>query len=722
MNIFNKLSSVVLLLFGTSQSVGKNITQIIDDKCIKLDYLLLCNNVNSCPDNYHICNTYDNDILLKNENYYKNISETYFTNIGSNNDKCELCKDNQYNEVITIEPLFKGSLGIDKQYCMIDNKRIKYGYGVKLTKCISCICGESETRCINTCNYNRKNTFISTVKTGLENCIGLKKSNTKKITCLEYENKFNNKKEHLKNLACCVDNACYLRNCKSCMNYGNREMCNECDKGYYFNTYSKNKCHGEDQVYEICGGHYSLDEKSQTFSCLKCVNGVKVYNNSTERYRCVCNRGFYGNECEKNYDLVYCSGNGVYDINNKYCICDGEYEGIYCKTNIFHSCLNGVYNKIKEGCICDYGFTGTNCEIKIHCIYGDITNGKCICRDGFSGNKCDIPFTETSFIQNKNNAYVNSFNINSCKNGLLINNTCSCFNGFTGIGCGKTICKNGNYDLSNKTCICVDGYYGKYCELDCFERCSYNGNICGSKNFGKCLCNNGWYGDKCDIFQVNMKKRENHFSLTSSINISYITNGFNFSIKMLENKMSNTLPFKVNTELNMKNNKLLPRIRNLKYINQPNLIINTTIGLNYVHDNYYIYPNNDYNLSYNSGKIINITHMDNINSYYIYVEQPNLVNITSYEVKKRETDNNFDFANYVLTNYWTIIICCLLILTVSVFIITRVIRKRNGIQYEKNKNLSVNRDGSNKTYLDITQPDMIIITRNALHRTINHKS
>jgi hypothetical protein len=545
-----------------------------------------------------------------------------------------------------------------------------------------------------------------------------------------------------KNLACCVDNACNLRNCKSCMSYGTNEICNVCEEGYYFNTYSQNKCHSLEQIDEICDGYYSLDSIKQTFECLKCNNGDLQYNETSNKYLCVCADGYYGNECRENYNIKKCSGNGVYDAMNEYCICDTEFSGKQCEENIFHACLNGFYSRDKDSCICDYGFKGDKCDEKVSCNHGQIIFDTCICHNGFSGESCELPFPETDIMKlqkTRGNILISSYSILPCKNGVSINETCECFNGFIGSDCGTPICKYGNYEVDSDKCSCIHGYYGEYCEFNCYERCSYNGNICEKENIGKCTCNNSWHGDTCNVFRIENIKQSStsNFSLTSSINIPYTTNKFNFSLQILENKMINSLPFKITSENfdNEYNNlrRGLKQKRKLQKNTSPTLLIDTTIGLNEQDDVYYIYPNNEYEMSYYSGKIINITHINNVEDYFVYIEKVRIENdnvqiienntvINSTNLNSTESEvhdnnqgidyrNNIDILNYLTENYWTIIIGCALVSIITVYIVRRHCTKnkvyKRTIQNTINENTQNNHVNNNKSILTMNSNPLL---------------
>jgi hypothetical protein len=683
-----KLMNIVILLLNSKLVFGIDNPYTEYDNCKSLNNMILCDNVEVCPNNYHTCNTYDIDIILSNEDNYINNKNSYYTNIGSNNEKCELCNNNPSNDVLTIEPITNNRE--KNNYCMIDNKRIKEGKGIKISKCIMCICEKSNIKCVNTCNNNKKNIFVTGIDNGLNNCIGLINSNPNKVSCMEY---LELKK---KNLACCVNNACKLNNCVSCMNYGNNEECNECEKGYYLNTYSKNRCHSIDIINQICNNHYSLDDTKQIFTCLKCLNGKIEYNTIEKKNTCVCNKGYFGLECDKNYDIIKCSGNGNYDIDNDKCICKENYVGKECETNILYSCRNGFYNSKNGKCICNYGYIGKRCDYRIKCLYGRILFNTCICNYGFSGYSCSIPFPQLPYQRERyTNLLLSSYIRTPCKNGILINNRCVCFNGYTGNDCGNLICKNGYFNSLSNTCSCFRGYYGKYCEYNCYEKCSYNGNKCHDKYLGKCICNRGWYGSKCNILYIDTRLIQSRFLLTNSIYLYYRIYKFNFSIHLITNRIYNVLPFKIRRE---KYNRLLRTRRNLKETEESSLFINTSIGLNEHDDYYYIYPDNNYTLSYFSGKTINISEVETNRTYYIYIEKlRNTTNDTDI-IENNNSIHDIDNESSVIDNGWLFVVGGLIF---SIFIIFIIDKRKRIINKKKNT-------------------DKIIINHNPLYTKINH--
>ena len=70
MNIFKITTSIATVIL----SCLTNIPRVNAYDCINLESLQLCDNINVCPDNYHLCNSYDADILIQNEKYFN----TYF--------------------------------------------------------------------------------------------------------------------------------------------------------------------------------------------------------------------------------------------------------------------------------------------------------------------------------------------------------------------------------------------------------------------------------------------------------------------------------------------------------------------------------------------------------------------------------------------------------------------------------------------------------------------
>lgn len=726
MNIFKITTSIATVIL----SCLTNIPRVNAYDCINLESLQLCDNINVCPDNYHLCNSYDADILIQNEKYFNTLNNSYITNIGSNGNECGNCNVNPYYKLLSIEPeQYNDIRSVNyENACLIDNKVIKENEGIMLSNCMVCMCKDTQTQCIDICSYNNIYKTISTFENTITNCIGLNQKSRNPQTCNEI-----NKKNKMTNIACCQDNSCVTKNCKSCVRYGNREECNLCESGYYFNSYSKNKCHSVELIQQICDFSYILNDITQVFTCAKCDNGFQMFNNITNKYECVCNDGYYGETCQYNYNVRFCLNNGYYDIENKYCVCDEDFYGENCEINIFHSCKNGYYNKQHSKCICHYGFTGEKCDNSIECYNGQIKNNVCVCNEGFSGSKCNIMFPENTIQRENKYKLLNSYYNSPCKNGMLFNNTCICENGYTGQDCGKSICNYGTYDVINDVCLCVEGYYGNNCDFNCYEQCSYNGNIC--TDMKECVCNNGWYGDKCHLFKPTTGHNTN-INIGGHYNIPYTVQDdtYNFSIELLLNILQHIVPFKITTTAKEQGTRRLTSISN-----NDNILLNTSLGIMNDNDYYYIYPNNNYNDSYLSGKIINIT-VNNIHeqtNYYIYIEplrssdfiyvnysQPiiynntSTINNTDIEITNNNTDN--DDNEYGINKWFLNMYVIGSVSLLAFIIITSIIVKK----YNSKKRTGI------ILRLPITTNDMIedtIITRNNINNenkvaTINNEN
>lgn len=597
----------------------------INGFCNKFDRLQLCDNVDECPTGYHTCNTFDMNILLDNEKYLQNIDKTYYTNIAYGGNNCETCNENELNSVITIEPYSSEDTAPNKDEtntCIINNRKLQYGEGVRINTCLTCVCSKDQTICVNMCDYGYlEETRETTVyEYRLDNCVGLRRTNIGRHTC-------KNRKE-ISNIACCRDNACYLEGCKSCMNYGEREECNECKSGYYTYKEFKTKCFDIDTINDVCSSHYKIDELKHSFDCLTCVNGAMVnLNNITQ---CVCHEGWYGEECEKSYSKTHCSSNGEYNIDAKECVCNEDYYGSRCEENILYSCMNGVYNSEAQRCVCDYGFSGTQCEREITCIYGTIYGESCVCNEGFSGDDCTIMMKPTQRYIDEMNQALLDFESQPCKNGVTkLDNEetiCECFNGYIGADCGTSICNNGRYISQTDECICRDGWYGERCSMNCHQRCSYNGNVCNTQ--GICECNDGWSGTHCELFSLHNRDT---IVISNTIEISVELNTADeteINIETLSIQTNDILPFKiknVNTNESLNTNSRLLQSVSREFITLD--VSQFVCGPDEVTE-FYIFPDNNQNHSYYGGNSsINITLDSEFSEYYIYRQQ----DITSVE-------------------------------------------------------------------------------------------
>lgn len=619
--IYYTIIDMILTYMKMGSLLLASIFMTVKSTCFNAGTLKMCTDTNRCPDSYHMCNVYDRDTILESEVFFDNITDTFSLNIAD--DTCQTCDVNPYSNVLEITPYNNDVINnvIHKKGCNIENEFIKLGDVKIVDTCIACKCESKQTVCTDICKYGSVVPELSTFKNSNSNCLGLYKSGKNGLKCHSIHSS--------KNIACCKDNQCKLRHCKSCERYGNIEICNECEKDFYFNIYSKNKCHSKTLIYSICNGLYTIDEKKKSFQCLDCYNGIiERHNNTMISDTCICNEGYFGNMCQYRYDEIYCSNNGIYDIDNKYCICDTEYYGTNCESNILFSCVHGKYNSNTKSCICDVGFKGDNCNEVINCKRGHLINNICICEEGFSGNDCSIYISETQLQREAKNKYLEEYYTRRCKHGTLYrddvkNDICVCNAGFSGYDCGEPICKHGTYNITTSKCHCNSGYYGDRCQESCGIMCHYNGDFCKTGN--SCVCNNGWSGLKCDTlelqtYNISVKNRVN---IADSMDVQYnadTTHVNNLKFEIVPIRPLNSLPFRVlvnnhrQRELYTQRNSSCESGCNVQDL--VNLTIND-ISLPINHS-YYIYPNNDYNLSYFSGSAINI-HTYGMS--YIYIEQ-----------------------------------------------------------------------------------------------------
>jgi hypothetical protein len=539
---------------------------------------------------------------------------------------------------------------------------VPHGFSTKINECYTCSCGDKKThiKCFNTCDYGfiSKNNNVFRYDYTTSDCIGIKKHNNN-ILCSDASK--------IKNVACCIDNNCELNNCKSCMNFGLIELCNECDKDHYFNTYSNNKCHSIDDINNICDFSYKLDNISMTFQCLECFNGTRVFNSLYNRYYCDCKTGFTGDNCDIEYNYLMCSNNGIYNEVNNSCLCDNNHYGDNCEKFEGFICGNGTY---KNGiCNCKYGYTGINCDISVPCVFGIIVNDKCLCNDRFSGVDCSIPLYKI----NTHNSF------NEISNNCLV----------------------GDYNIIYDRCDCNNNWYGSRCELNCLQRCSYNGNICG--DYKNCVCDPGWDGVNCNIHLTEINTINNDITIFNTHIITYSIVGlYNSTIifEILETPVINMMPFK---------------ITNVKNVDFLHIIIDLNILLN--GSKYYIYPNNNYNLSYYSGDNINISLWEDVDyDYFFYIEEEKnrrddtLINIhlstptttptpshkfintsisnqniDTEDKNKEVSDNNIGETDLILISGITISIV-FIISGISLFIVKKIINKRRYVNINLDEN------------------------------------
>jgi hypothetical protein len=587
---------------------------------VKCDYsfpsIKLCSS-EVCPADYHVCNSFDKQIIIDNvqNDYFNNITDTYYTNIDTNGETCNPSSNN--NNVISITNVTSSQY---EHTCNYNNKIIKYGEGVLINKCIFCTCGKDSSKCINTCKYSKYLTETLQYKQSDHNAL-----NTNDDTEIKCQDML-----HINKIACCKNNNCKMPHCVSCMSYGYNEVCNVCEANHYFNRHYRSRCYTANEVDMVCDGFYDIDERQQEFKCMKCIHGsIQDIGNNKQ---CVCDKGYYGVECTKSYNKIKCMDNGVYNTMTRTCDCYDGYSGYKCQYNSIHACEHGTYNSQMKSCICQPGYFGSDCSQKIDCVYGSVVENICICNDRFSGKDCSIPRPETRLQKQVKETHLNSYFKKRCKYGVFNNDTetCDCMNGYNGNDCSISKCINGMYNSLLNICECIENYYGEKCELSCLEECNYNGNMC---NYRKtCNCVNGWYGKTCDKIHVDdasiLIGNTLEVSVKKGTTTNIVTNS-TFDFEMIHCYTDNCIPFMLtigNDETTRNGHDAMrPQTRLRRQLNsddEDNTIV-VTIPASYVNETIeaiYVYPNNNYSLSYYGGTSNIVIQNATTNTYYFMIE------------------------------------------------------------------------------------------------------
>ncbi|KAL4217705.1 Basement membrane-specific heparan sulfate proteoglycan core protein [Mactra antiquata] len=243
---------------------------------------------------------------------------------------------------------------------------------------------------------------------------------------------------------------------------------------------------------------YKVPETTQVIDpCFSnpCMRGKCEFYHKT--YRCKCDYGFYGRDCEK-VSLGGAAFLGAMGLNIDACQAQAT------------PCVNGncttANNKV--ACTCEPGYTGTTCsEVLDHCsslpcVRGTCLNGtqgfECICPPGFTGVHCES---------------INYCATTPCRHGTCSNMAdgyvCNCSPGYTGTQCeavdhcSSSPCVRGR--CTNRQtefdCSCPAGYIGKQCEaIDfCFPSPCKHGTCINSNTGYTCSCPKGFIGQQCQV-------------------------------------------------------------------------------------------------------------------------------------------------------------------------------------------------------------------------------
>eukprot|EP00118_Oscarella_pearsei_P010807 m.68468 g.68468 ORF g.68468 m.68468 type:complete len:2350 (+) comp35521_c0_seq7:24-7073(+) len=297
----------------------------------------------------------------------------------------------------------------------------------------------------------------------------------------------------------------------------------------------------------VCASSGRLDVTQPCTGDARCSLQGKC--NSSMSGFCLCNAGFYGKRCEKDYCVPNeCSNNGtcIGTLSGFDCDCEPGYDGKRClspcnSTRFGRNCAErcncseqGSCNPKNGNCSCYPGYAGLNCEKKcpvgkfgLHCnqkclcqnrAVCDHRTGKCNCSSGFYGLHCSSSCNGTTW-----DAYCTK--PCDCKNGATcdgITGRCFCLPGFNGTDCSQP-CPQGLYgayciskckcqensfcDGSSGDCTCTSpGFTGPYCSqpcpastwgVNCQNTCRCNNSAACNPVNGTCTCTRGWTGKSC---------------------------------------------------------------------------------------------------------------------------------------------------------------------------------------------------------------------------------
>ncbi|CAM1306300.1 Uncharacterised protein g4314 [Pycnogonum litorale] len=260
-----------------------------------------------------------------------------------------------------------------------------------------------------------------------------------------------------------------------------------------------------------------------------------VTNNIESQYKCYCQNGYTGMNCQ--YKRNACSSspclNNATCVDNveEYfqCLCTSGYQGKLCEERVNECTLNPCLNNgtCESGtdsyrCLCKTGYTGENCETDIgvcnttspndgnninqttlpavrcinggKCVDGPGLQYYCICVDGFEGEHCEDEIDEC-----RNHP---------CQNGgicydLLNDFRCHCSFEWTGKRCGEQVllCPGNNNPCVNGVCVITSRYYITDMENEELNIAKYEHSDNSSmitSNSTMCYCVPDYYGKFCE--------------------------------------------------------------------------------------------------------------------------------------------------------------------------------------------------------------------------------
>ncbi|GAB6018517.1 hypothetical protein CHUAL_000214 [Chamberlinius hualienensis] len=254
-----------------------------------------------------------------------------------------------------------------------------------------------------------------------------------------------------------------------------------------------------------------------------CFPNVTISNgNELRNYTCVCQDGFYGENCQHRNScalgLVKCNNGGSCVALPKgiaRCNCPSPYFGQNCDESDEYIPQRAEVDE-KKKCVKN-GEDGLNCQNGGSCA--TLNNGEalCICVNPFVGDYCEYePTTQCNLECDENQVCV----INRA-NGTQ----CVCKDGFVAVGveCKVDPCKQKKC-RANERCVALDENIAhchcptrvegdqclskeKYCPLDCL----HGGNCTLMNNIPRCKCPKEYSGSKCE-FKVCLEKCQNNGS------------------------------------------------------------------------------------------------------------------------------------------------------------------------------------------------------------------
>eukprot|EP01052_Picozoa_sp_SAG31_P008962 SAG31_NODE_461_length_15359_cov_8.989253_1_plen_2385_part_10 len=243
-----------------------------------------------------------------------------------------------------------------------------------------------------------------------------------------------------------------------------------------------------------------------------CYRGNCTESNASDAtYRCTCDRGWIGVNCDvETYECESspCAHNGICEetTHGYSCECQPGYSGDNCETNIddcsSNPCSNGANctDHVRSwSCDCSdlRQYTGEACDVEIDycalgtddcdrqhsdCVYVSAGNYTCDCDSGYRSTEGGRVCIDIDECQDQNG-------IGPCS----VNGTASCIESTS----DPTILP------SRYECICIDGVTGALCDIDideCVAEPCQNGGTCTAMDgFYECTCAPGWYSYNCEI-------------------------------------------------------------------------------------------------------------------------------------------------------------------------------------------------------------------------------